>query len=29
MQIVFVTGYVEYIQDGYKVEALHYLLKPV
>ena len=29
MQIVFVTGYMEYIQDGYEVEALHYLLKPV
>ena len=29
MQIVFVTGYMEYIQEGYEVEALHYLLKPV
>ena len=29
MQIVFVTGYMEYIQEGYDVEALHYLLKPV
>ncbi len=29
IQIVFVTGYLEYIQDGYEVEALHYLLKPV
>lgn len=29
MQIVFVTGYAEYIADGYDVEALHYLVKPV
>ncbi len=29
IQIVFVTGYMEYIEDGYDVEALHYLLKPV
>ena len=29
IQIVFVTGYMEYIQEGYEVEALHYLLKPV
>lgn len=29
IQIVFVTGYMEYISDGYDVEALHYLLKPV
>ena len=29
MQIVFVTGYMEYIAQGYDVEALHYLLKPV
>ena len=29
MQIIFVTGYMEYIADGYDVEALHYLLKPV
>ncbi len=28
-QIVFVTGYTDYILDGYEVEALHYLLKPV
>ena len=28
MQIIFVTGYMEYIQEGYDVEALHYLLKP-
>ncbi|MBR6322685.1 MAG: response regulator transcription factor [Lachnospiraceae bacterium] len=29
VQIVFVTGYSDYIADGYEVEALHYLLKPV
>lgn len=29
VQILFVTGYMEYISDGYEVEALHYLLKPV
>lgn len=29
VQIVFVSGYTEYIADGYEVEALHYLLKPV
>ena len=29
MQIIFVTGYMEYIQEGYDVGALHYLLKPV
>lgn len=29
IQIVFVTGYMDYIQDGYDVEALHYLLKPI
>ncbi len=29
VQIVFVTGYMEYIAQGYDVEALHYLLKPV
>lgn len=29
IQIVFVTGYMEYLQEGYEVEALHYLLKPV
>ena len=28
VQIVFVTGYMEYISDGYEVEALHYLIKP-
>lgn len=29
VQIVFVTGYMDYIAEGYDVEALHYLLKPV
>lgn len=29
IQIVFVTGYMDYIAQGYDVEALHYLLKPV
>lgn len=29
IQIVFVTGYIDYIQNGYDVEALHYLLKPI
>ena len=29
VQIVFVTGYSDYISEGYEVEALHYLMKPV
>lgn len=29
MQIVFVTGYPDYMAEGYEVAALHYLLKPV
>lgn len=29
VQIVFVTGYSDYLSDGYDVEALHYLIKPV
>ena len=29
MQIVFVTGYSDYIAEGYDVEALNYLMKPV
>lgn len=29
VQLVFITGYMEYFSDGYDVEALHYLLKPV
>lgn len=28
-QIIFITGYMDYIAEGYDVEALHYLLKPV
>ena len=28
-QIVFVTGYSDYIAEGYDVSALHYLMKPV
>lgn len=29
IQIAFITGYSEYIAEGYEVAALHYLLKPV
>ncbi len=29
VQIVFITGYADYIAEGYEVEALHYLMKPV
>ena len=29
VQIVFVTGYAEYMSEGYEVNALHYLMKPV
>lgn len=29
MQIIFVTGYADYMAEGYDVAALHYLLKPV
>lgn len=29
VQIVFVTGYTDYIAEGYEVSALHYLTKPV
>ena len=29
LPIIFVTGFSEHIGDGYDVEALHYLLKPV
>ncbi len=29
VQIVFVTGYSDYILEGYEVAALHYLMKPV
>ncbi len=28
-QIIFITGYPDYIAEGYEVSALHYLLKPV
>ncbi len=28
-QIIFITGYSDYIAEGYEVEALHYLMKPV
>ncbi|MDE7282512.1 MAG: LytTR family DNA-binding domain-containing protein [Lachnospiraceae bacterium] len=29
IQIIFITGFSEYISEGYEVAALHYLLKPV
>lgn len=29
VQIVFITGYSDYISDGYDVAALHYLMKPL
>jgi len=29
IQIVFITGYSEYIAEGYEVAALHYLMKPI
>lgn len=29
LPIIFITGYSEYMSEGYDVEALHYLLKPV
>ena len=29
VQIIFVTGYSDYISEGYDVAALHYLMKPV
>ncbi len=28
-QIIFITGYPDFIAEGYEVEALHYLIKPV
>ncbi len=28
-QLVFITGYSDYIAQGYEVEALHYLMKPL
>ena len=29
VNIVFITGYSDYISEGYEVSALHYLMKPV
>ena len=29
VQIVFITGYSDYIAEGYEVAALHYLMKPI
>lgn len=29
VQIVFITGYPDYVGEGYEVAALHYLMKPV
>lgn len=29
VQIVFITGFADYISQGYEVSALHYLMKPV
>lgn len=29
IQILFVTGYPDYMAEGYEVDALHYLMKPV
>lgn len=29
VQIIFITGHSDYISEGYEVEALHYLMKPV
>jgi len=29
LQIIFITGYSDYIAEGYEVSALHYLMKPV
>ena len=29
VQIVFITGFADYISEGYEVAALHYLMKPV
>ncbi len=28
IQIIFITGYSDYIAEGYEVAALHYLMKP-
>ncbi len=29
LQIIFITGYPDFMAEGYEVSALHYLLKPV
>ena len=29
LPIIFITGVPDYVEEGYEVEALHYLLKPV
>ena len=29
VQIIFISGYSEYIGEGYEVEALHFLVKPI
>ena len=29
VQIVFITGFADYVYEGYEVSALHYLMKPV
>ena len=29
VQIIFITGYSDYLAEGYEVNALHYLIKPV
>lgn len=29
LQIIFITGFSDYISEGYEVSALHYLMKPV
>ena len=29
IQIIFITGYPDYMSEGYEVAALHYLLKPI
>lgn len=29
VQIIFITGYSDYIAEGYEVSALHYLMKPI
>ena len=29
VQIIFITGFPDFIAEGYEVSALHYLMKPV